>query len=87
MFRQTSEKANGGTFTAQDKARALVATGEYLSYMYCSLEEANSILKAVGQRAGVKGLTYHAVETAINAGEGYAGNQQTAALAQQLGIR
>jgi hypothetical protein len=87
MFRHFSEKRAGGTFTPEDKARALVATGEYLAYMYCSLDEADAILGAVGQRAGVRGLNYAAVEKAIDAGEGYAGDEQTAALAKRLGLR
>jgi hypothetical protein len=86
IFKKFSEK--DGAFSADEKARALVATGEYLAYMYCTESEANAILRAIGKRAGVSGLTYDTVSRAIESDDhGYATDAQTAALKRMVTIR
>jgi hypothetical protein len=88
IFKQLSQKATGGTFTADDKARALLATGEYLSYMYCTETEADGIMKAIGERVGIRGLDYAKARAAIDADDhGYVTDEQVRALVRRLGIR
>lgn len=88
FFKQQSMKAAGGTFTADDKARALIATGEYLSYMYCTSEEADAIMKAVGEKVGIRNLTYDRVRQSIDVDDhGYVTEKQASDLVRRLNIR
>src|SRR5690606_23993476 len=43
------QERNGGTLTKQDEARAALFAGEYLAYMYCSLDEAVAAIRAVAR--------------------------------------
>jgi hypothetical protein len=86
IFKKFAEK--DGTFSADDKTRALLATGTYLSYMYCSSTESDAIMRAVGERAGVSNLTFRKVYDAIETdGHGYVTDGQANALKRSLNIR
>ncbi len=86
IFRHFAEK--DGRFTPKEKARALIATGEYLSYMYCTNAEAEAIMRAVGERAGVRNLRFSTVFQAIEADDhGYITDGQVRALMERVQIR
>jgi hypothetical protein len=86
IFRKFGSK--DGSFSADDKARALLATGTYLSYMYCTEAEANAIMKAIGTRAGVSNLSFRKVYEAIETDDhGYVTDGQADALKRAVTIR
>ncbi|GIW71980.1 MAG: hypothetical protein KatS3mg102_1522 [Planctomycetota bacterium] len=77
-----------GRFTPEEKARALLMVGEYLSYMYCSTEEARAITRAIGERAGVRGLSFERLYAAIESDQsGYATDGQVRELMRRVTIR
>ncbi|MFC1707172.1 hypothetical protein ACFL59_10210 [Planctomycetota bacterium] len=59
-----------GELTAEDKGHALMAVGEYLAYMYCSVREARAITRSLGELANVGGLSYDILAAAKDAGGG-----------------
>ncbi|MFC1706827.1 hypothetical protein ACFL59_08410, partial [Planctomycetota bacterium] len=71
----------------EEHVRALVMTGEYLSYMYCSRSESNSIMRSIGQRAGVDNLRFQEVYAAIDSdGHGYGTDAQVRELMNRVHI-
>ena len=76
-----------GNFTAQDKARAVVMTGEYFGYMYCTRQESEAIMKGLGNHAKIPGLTYSIVSAAVDSDDhGYATDAQVKALMSKIAI-
>ncbi|MFC1706689.1 hypothetical protein ACFL59_07695 [Planctomycetota bacterium] len=79
LTRHFAEK--DGSFSKEEKARAILMTGEYLSYMYASNRESNAITRAIGKRAGIDNLRFNTVYEAIEADDsGYATDGQVDAL-------
>lgn len=82
VAKQLLMERNGGQLTKEDEARALLFAGEYLSYMYCSMEEAEQGIAAITKDAkffqGTRfGHLYKAVEAD---GHGYVTDEQMKAL-------
>jgi hypothetical protein len=73
---------NGGTLTKQDEARALLFAGEYLSYMYCSLDEAELAIKAIAKDSKFfGGITFDQLYKAVGSDDhGYVTDKQMQAL-------
>ncbi|MBI5497066.1 MAG: hypothetical protein HY904_18775 [Deltaproteobacteria bacterium] len=86
VFKQLSQERSGGTLSKQDQARAILFAGEYLSYMYCSYEEAEGAMRSLSKRSGLGNFGFEAVYKAIETdGHGYVTDAQMNALLQKLG--
>lgn len=82
VAKQLLTERNGGQLSKEDEARALLFAGEYLSYMYCSAEEAEQGIAAIAKDTkhfqGTRfGHLYKAVEAD---GHGYVTDAQMKAL-------
>jgi hypothetical protein len=75
---------NGGTLTKKDEARAALFAGEYLAYMYCSLNEAVASIRAIGRDSQhMSGVSFQDLYQAMDAdGHGYVTDKQVDALLQ-----
>ncbi|MEW5849527.1 MAG: hypothetical protein AB2A00_11985 [Myxococcota bacterium] len=88
VCRQMLAERNGGTLSKDDACRALLFAGEYLSYMYCSYEEAESSIRALARHSGLGNFGFRTVYDAIETdGHGYVTDAQVTALKQKLGIQ
>lgn len=78
------QERNGGTLTRKDEGRAALFAGQYLAYMYCSLDEAVSAIRAIGRDSEhMPNVTFHDLYRAIDAdGHGYVTDGQVDALLQ-----
>lgn len=80
-----AKERRGGALSREDLGRALLFAGEYLSYMYCSAEEAEAAVRAIGRDAGLPKLSFAKLAEAIDTdGHGYATDQQLQALLARL---
>ncbi|MFH1811670.1 MAG: hypothetical protein ABIJ09_23225 [Pseudomonadota bacterium] len=87
LFLHAVAEERGGSPTAEDRLRGLVFAGEYLSYMYCSWNEMDAVLRRLGERAGFAGVNAEKVRRAIDSdGSGYITDAQVAALGRILGV-
>jgi hypothetical protein len=76
-----AKERNNGKLSDDDNARAMLFAGEYLAYMYCSFEEAEAAMKAIGKIAGKAKLGYDVATKAVEAdGDGYVTDTQMRAL-------
>ncbi len=80
--KQELMQRNGGKLTKEDEGRAMLFAGEYLSYMYCSLDEAEKGIAAITKDSTFfKGTSYPDLEKAVGADDhGYATDVQMKAL-------
>ncbi|MBI1945133.1 MAG: hypothetical protein HYS27_05525 [Deltaproteobacteria bacterium] len=82
VAKQLLMERNGGQLTKDDEARAMLFAGEYLSYMYCSAEEADQGIAAIAK--GTKffqGTRFDHLYKAVEAdGHGYVTDAQMKAL-------
>ena len=86
-IKQMLADRNGGTVSTDDKLRALLFSGEYLAYMYCSYEEAHGSIRGLAAKEGMGGLNFDKLMKAIDAdGHGYVTDAQVAALRSQLNL-
>ncbi len=82
VTRMLLKERNGGTLTKEDEARAALFAGEYLAYMYCSLDEAVAGIRAVARDSEhLAGVSYQDLHEAISSdGHGYVTDVQMKAL-------
>lgn len=82
VTKQLLSQRNGGTLTPQDEARAALFAGEYLAYMYCSWNEANQAIRAIGQGSQhLPQVSFDRLMKAIDTdGHGYVTDAQVNAL-------
>lgn len=78
VTRQLLKERNGGTLTAKDEARAALFAGQYLAYMYCSLDEAMAAVRAVTRDCEhLAHISFHDLYRAIDSdGSGYVTDRQ-----------
>jgi hypothetical protein len=82
VAKQILAERNGGTLTKQDEARAMLFSGEYLSYMYCSMDEAERGIAAISRDSKFfRGATFDELYRSVEAdGHGYVTDAQMNAL-------
>ena len=82
VAKQLLMERNGGTLTKEDEARALLFSGEYLSYMYCSQNEAEEGIAAIAKGSQYfQGTRFEHLYRAVEAdGHGYVTDEQMKAL-------
>lgn len=82
VTRMLLKERNGGTLTKKDEARAALFAGEYLAYMYCSLDEAVAGIRAVARDSEhLAGVSFQDLYKAIEVdGSGYVTDKQVDAL-------
>lgn len=85
VVKQLLAERNGGTLTKKDEARAMLFAGEYLAYMYCSLDEAQAGIRAISRDSEhLPGTSFNDLYQAIDAdGHGYVTDKQVEALVGQ----
>lgn len=85
VCKQMLKDRNGGVLTQDDNVRATLFAGEYLSYMYCSYDEAEGSLRAIAARSGLGNFGYEKVREALDSdGHGYVTDAQMNAFKKLL---
>jgi len=87
VCRELLKQRAGGTLSANDEARAALFAGEYLCYMYCSLDEAEAAVHGIGQSCKqLHDLDFRSLYAAIESdGHGYVTDAQMKTLLQTNG--